>query len=118
MIVWLYYEKIRRICTYCAGYFHNAEQCPSRSERILTTGDDQGFGLHGAWMTQWSRIPMVLVDNQLTRFQGLSSPPSQALSTLRQVFGGTQRQDMARPGSQDARSVRNTVTRAMEGNSA
>ena len=75
MIVCLYYEKIRRIYTYCAGYFHNAEQCPSRSERILTTSDDQGFGLHGGWITQWSRIPMVLVDNQLTRFQGLSSPP-------------------------------------------
>jgi len=40
-------------------------------------------------MAQWSRIPMQLVENQITSLQGLFVPPSQALNTLRQVFAGT-----------------------------
>jgi hypothetical protein len=31
IIIWVHYEKIKRICTYCAKLFHNAEQCPDRA---------------------------------------------------------------------------------------
>jgi hypothetical protein len=50
MVVWTHYEKIKRICTYCAGYFHNAEHCPLRMRRMMSTGRGQGFGDFGRWM--------------------------------------------------------------------
>ena len=88
MLIWLHYEKVKRICTYCAGFFHNAEHCPVRNRRLLSTGRQQGFGHHGLWMTQSIRIPMHLVHNQLTEFQDLSAPPSDALRSLREAFAG------------------------------
>lgn len=88
MVVWIHYEKIKRICTYCAGYFHNSEHCPVRLRRTMTTGSGQGFGNHGGWMAQWVHIPMVLVENQINTFQGLTAPPSPILSALREAFAG------------------------------
>jgi hypothetical protein len=88
MVVWTHYEKIKRICTYCDGYFHNAEHCPLRMRRMMSTGRGQGFGDFGRWMAQWIDIPMPLVHNHITRFQGLAAPPSPVLSSLRQAFAG------------------------------
>ena len=103
MIIWLHYEKVKRICTYCARYFHNAEHCPERIRRIMVAGGSQGFDRYGNWMAQWSRIPMHLVQNQITSFQGLSVPPSQALNTLRQVFAGIK---MGGSSIQNTRTIR------------
>lgn len=88
MVVWLHYEKIKRICTYCAHYFHNAEYCPLRNRRIISTSTTPGFGRHGRWMAQWIHIPMLEVDNQLRDLQGLSAPPSKALLSLKEAFAG------------------------------
>jgi hypothetical protein len=88
IIIWVHYEKIKRICTYCAKLFHNAEQCPDRAQSILVAGEDQGFDRFGLWMTQANRIPMQLVENQLTAYQDVVPGPSTALQELRQAFAG------------------------------
>jgi hypothetical protein len=88
IIIWVHYEKIKRICTYCANLFHNAEQCPDRAQSILVAGEDQGFDRFGIWMTQANRIPMQLVENQLAAYQDMVPGPSTALQELRQAFAG------------------------------
>jgi hypothetical protein len=88
IIIWVHYEKIKRICTYCAKLFHNAKQCPNRAQSILVAGEDQGFDRFGLWMTQANRIPMQLVENQLTTYQDVVPGPSYALQELRQAFAG------------------------------
>ena len=47
MIIWLHYEKVKRICTYCARFFHNAEHCPGRVRRIMIASGNQGFNRYG-----------------------------------------------------------------------
>jgi hypothetical protein len=88
VLIWIHYEKIKRICTYCAKLFHSAEQCPERAQSILVEGEDQSFDRFGLWMTQSNRIPMQLVENQLTAFQDVVPGPSSTLSELRQAFAG------------------------------
>jgi hypothetical protein len=88
IIIWVHYEKIKRICTYCAKLFHNVEQCPDRAQSILVAGEDQGFDRFGIWMTQANRIPMQLVENQLAAYQDVVPGPSTALQELRQAFAG------------------------------
>ena len=46
---------------------------------------------------------MQLVENQITSFQGLSVPPSQALNTLKQVFAGIR---MGGSSVQNTRAIR------------
>jgi hypothetical protein len=88
IVIWVHYEKIKRICTFCAKLFHNAEHCPDRIQRILAAGEDINFDQFGLWMTQINRIPMQLVETQLTSFQDVLPGPSSALSELRQAFAG------------------------------
>jgi hypothetical protein len=88
VLIWIHYEKIKRIYTYCAKLFHNAEQCPERAQSILVEGEDQSFDRFGLWMTQSNRITMQLVENQLTAFQDVVLGPFSALSELRQAFAG------------------------------
>jgi hypothetical protein len=51
-------------------------------------GEDQGFDRFGLWMSQANRIPMQLVENQLTAYQDVVPGPSTALQELRQAFAG------------------------------
>jgi hypothetical protein len=88
IVIWVHYEKIKRICTFCAKLFHNAEHCPDRIQRILATGEDINFDQFGLWMTQLNRIPMQLVETQFTSYQDILPGPSSALSELRQAFAG------------------------------
>jgi hypothetical protein len=88
IVIWVHYEKIKRICTFCAKLFHNAEHCPDRIQRILAAGEDINFDQYGLWMTQIHRIPMQLVETQLTSYQDILPGPSSALSELRQAFAG------------------------------
>jgi hypothetical protein len=88
IVIWVHYEKIKRICTFCAKLFHNAEHCPDRIQRILAAGEDINFDQYGLWMTQLHRIPMQLVETQLTSYQDILPGPSSALSELRQAFAG------------------------------
>jgi hypothetical protein len=68
IVIWVHYEKIKRICTFCAKLFHNTEHCPDRIQRILVAGEDINFDQYGLWMTQIHRIPMQLVETQLTSY--------------------------------------------------
>jgi hypothetical protein len=88
VIIWVHYEKIKRICTYCAKLFHNAEQCSDRAQSILVAGEDQGFDRFGLWMTQVNRIPLQLAENLLTAYQDVVPGPSSALQELWQAFVG------------------------------
>jgi hypothetical protein len=88
IVIWLHYEKIKRVCTFCAKLFHNAEHCPDRIQRILAVGEDINFDQFGLWMTQINRIQMQLVETQLTSYQDVLPGPSSALSELRQAFAG------------------------------
>jgi hypothetical protein len=88
VIIWIHYEKIKRICTYYAKLFHNVEQYSDRAQSILMAGEDQGFDRFGLWMTQANRILMQLVENQLTAYQDVVPGPSSALQELRQAFAG------------------------------
>jgi hypothetical protein len=88
IVIWLHYEKIKRVCTFCANLFHNAEHCPDRIQRILAAGEDINFDQFGLWMTQINRIPMQQVETQLTSYQDVLPGPSSALSELRQAFAG------------------------------
>jgi hypothetical protein len=88
IVIRVHYEKIKRICTFCAKLFHNAEQCPDRVQRIMAAGEDINFDQYGLWMTQLHRIPMQLVQTQLTSYQDILPGPSSALSELRQAFAG------------------------------
>jgi hypothetical protein len=47
IVIWVHYEKIKRICTFCAKLFHNAEQCPDRVQRIMAAGEDINFDQYG-----------------------------------------------------------------------
>jgi hypothetical protein len=88
IVIWVHYEKIKRICTFCAKLFHNAEHCPDRIQRILAAGEDINFDQYGLWMTHIHRIPMQLVETQLTSYQDILPGPSSSLSELRQAFAG------------------------------
>jgi hypothetical protein len=88
IVIWVHYEKIKRICTFCAKLFHNAEHCPDHIQRILAAGEEINFDQYGLWMTQIHRIPMQLVETQLTSYQDILPGPSSALSELRQAFAG------------------------------
>jgi hypothetical protein len=54
----------------------------------LAAGEDINFDQYGLWMTQLHRIPMQLVQTQLTSYQDILPGPSSALSELRQAFAG------------------------------
>lgn len=61
VIVFIHYEKVQRICTYCAAYFHNNYECPTRNATVMhagAEGDSIPFDHFGTWMTQISDIPM------------------------------------------------------------
>jgi hypothetical protein len=88
IVDWVHYEKIKRICTFCAELFHNAEHCPDRIQRILAAGEDINFDQFGLWITQINRIPMQLVETQLTSYQDVLPGPSSAPFELRQAFAG------------------------------
>lgn len=86
--IWIHYEKIKRIYTYCAKLFHNVEQCPDRTQISLVAREDHNFDRFGLWMSEDNRIPMQLVENQLKTHQDALPCPSKALSELRQAFAG------------------------------
>lgn len=37
--VYIHYERISRICTYCGYFFHNNTDCPARMARIMMDGE-------------------------------------------------------------------------------
>ena len=91
LFVWVHYEKIKRICIFCAAYFHIAEHCPLRLRSMTNLEPEEGtfsnsFGAFGNWMTQSIHIPMHLVQNQIQRFSQLAAPASPTLNQLRQAF--------------------------------
>jgi hypothetical protein len=74
LTVYVHYEKIHRICTYCARFFHNVNLCPERNEALIQQklqGEDKPvhFVRYGAWMNQISAVPreaMETHDSQTT----------------------------------------------------
>lgn len=65
IIVFVDFEKVRRICTYCAAFFHNAEHCLAWTSKIMSLAIDgepnsESFG-------QWIKIPMHLITTQYDR---------------------------------------------------
>lgn len=88
MPIWIHYEKVRRVCTFCARLFHNAEHCPDRLHIIATTRRNPGFGFFSLGMINDIHIPWDLVRNQIDELLRLTTPPSQALNALREAFVG------------------------------
>lgn len=60
IIVFVHYEKIRRICIFCAAFFHNRADCPATINRVLLDGVDP-IDLNHKWMTRVSAIPWEMV---------------------------------------------------------
>lgn len=87
IIVFIHCEKVQRICTYCAAFFHNNYECPARNETVMTAGtvsnqDLVPFDRFGTWMTQVSDIPMDYVLRQIRIAAAETTPPSPLLSRL------------------------------------
>lgn len=66
IIVFVHYEKIQRICTFCAGYFHNSADCIIKATKVLTSNLDEGTSScpnepKGKWMTVQSAVPWEYV---------------------------------------------------------
>jgi hypothetical protein len=62
LTVYVHYEKIHRICTYCAEFFHNVNFCPERNEALVTQRMQDRtklvpFVRYGSWLTQVTAIP-------------------------------------------------------------
>lgn len=51
IIVFMYYEKIRKICNFCGGFFHRRTDCPARLAKVLVDGEDPP-DLFGNWIFQ------------------------------------------------------------------
>ncbi|XP_066372029.1 uncharacterized protein [Miscanthus floridulus] len=92
IIVFVHYTKIQTICNYCAGFFHNADDCHARNSTVLAPPNLSGeqrptlFQLHDAWMTQLSDIPMDFVTRQITSVASDGAQLSTLLSKLRSTF--------------------------------
>ena len=68
--VYVHYEKINRICTYCAGFFHNADHCRQRRAKLMQAeaameSHPTPFENFGPWMTLITAIPRDLMQKQL-----------------------------------------------------
>lgn len=85
IIVFIHYEKIRRICTFCAAFFHNRADCPDRHNRVLTTGDDPIDQFH-KWMTRVSALPWEMVHTQIRENTPREILPSAILTDLRAQY--------------------------------
>jgi len=64
--VYVHYEKINKICTFCAGFFHHVKDCPKRHSRLMQQPafrpqEPLPFDVYGCWMTRISDIPMEAV---------------------------------------------------------
>lgn len=61
--VYIHYERITRICTFCGYMFHNVNDCPRRNQLILqqpTSSDEHQeipYAIYGSWMTNDKHIP-------------------------------------------------------------
>jgi len=79
--IFVHYEKILKICTYCAGFFHNASNCKIREHKLLSNSKDKPadipFVIFGSWMSQISEIPFDQVKHQIAvNFGGRPKTPS------------------------------------------
>lgn len=88
--VFVRYEKISKICTYCAGFFHNSSNCQIRKNLILPTTncgkyEKISFQIYGPWMTHLSGMPIQHIRTQLNPLVNTRSTTS-ALLQLRLDF--------------------------------
>lgn len=108
--VYVHYEKINKICTYCTGFFHNVSDCIERNSLLhqhqSRFGHTQNvpFVRHGAWMTQ---IAAILNSARLMQDQ---RPTNSLLQRFQQHFATEEHQQL-QPGpsriqGQDAGSTR------------
>jgi hypothetical protein len=108
IIVFIHYEKVQCIFTYCAASFHNNTECPVRNVTVMSANlennqDPIPFDRYGTWMTQSLDIPMDYVLSQIRTATIEAIPPSPLLSRLRAVFS-----DQAQP--QLSHSMRTNAT--------
>lgn len=58
--VFVHYERIHRICTFCGLMFHNTQACPIKQRIIIQQKSDSQVQLadrYGKWITQLSYLP-------------------------------------------------------------
>lgn len=58
--VFVHYERIHRICTFCGLMFHNSQACPIKQRIIIQQRADAQVQLndrYGKWITQLSYLP-------------------------------------------------------------
>lgn len=89
--VFVHYEKISRICTFCAGFFHTSNNCSVRQSRVHAASlagdtDPIPFDVYGTWMTQIADIPMQQIQEQLRASALLGDNTSSLLRQLRLDF--------------------------------
>lgn len=62
IIAYVHYEKISKICTYCAAFFRNADNCDLRQNKLISTSSSAStqpvpFIRYGPRMSQISKLP-------------------------------------------------------------
>lgn len=86
IIVFIHYERISRICSFCGGFFHNKGDCMTRTARILNPANesnDPPNDPYGRWMTRLRSIPWDYVIHQVRHNVPRVLQPSTVLSNLR-----------------------------------
>lgn len=99
ILVFIHYEKLQRICTYCAAFFHNAQECGHRLAQLQEHTDDledeqTAFINYGEWMNQlenFDHLVLPMIRSQYARAaQATAVTPSPMLTNLRQAFAARQ----------------------------
>lgn len=87
--------RVKRICTFCATFFQNAEDCQLRRAKLLENAEENdantaGFEPFRPWMNQIDRIDGMLISMIQTQFRRVDElhavQPSPLLLNLRQAF--------------------------------
>lgn len=60
IIIFIHYERISRICTFCVAFFHNRADCLARATKVLVDAENRN-GPYGKWMTRLSTQPSALL---------------------------------------------------------
>lgn len=86
IIVFIHYERMNKICTFCGGFFHNNTDCLQRTTYILNNPDEAN-GMredpYGRWMTRLKSIPWDYVICQVRQVTPRLQQPSTVLTNLR-----------------------------------
>ncbi|XP_048553585.1 uncharacterized protein LOC125534377 [Triticum urartu] len=90
--VYLFYERIGRICTFCGVMFHSVQHCPTRNNlliskhRLQISLDQIPSVRFGQWMVNMDLIPQQSLSDMQKEFDSFSTFQNPQLARLQKLF--------------------------------